>query len=185
MSSLSVMALRSPSSVRLPRVALLLGALFVASSLSFARSAQATPEYPSVIDSTLGVECPLPNQRCLMCHTTARGGQTTAVQPFAQTLRRFGLVRGYQDAALIDALNRLPDDTNSDPDTDSIPDREELLTCGNPSGADLGDGPQYGCDGAHLARRASTDVPSLLLSITLAGLLVRARRVVAGSKRAR
>lgn len=113
--------------------------------------AGATPDYPLAIDITLQLnpQCPSPNSRCLICHTTNRGGQGTAVQVFARALRRYGLNRGRDAGALQAALTALPDDTDSD--EDGVSDKEELMGCGNPSGEDLGVGPEYGCDGARLA----------------------------------
>lgn len=154
-----------------PRI--LLASCLVLASLGLSARAWATPNYPGVLNSTLGVDCPSPNSRCLICHSTARGGQTTAVQPFAQSLRKYGLDRGYAESLLVDALRRLPDDNDSD--KDGTPDKEELMRCGNPSGEDLGDGPEYGCDGAHLARAADSKAALVVFSILLAGLLVRPR----------
>jgi hypothetical protein len=138
--------------------------------------AQATPEYPLVLDATFGTSCPNPNSRCVICHTSARGGQATAVRPFAQTLRGYGLSRGRDPGLLQQALQRLPDATDSD--DDGAPDKEELMMCGNPSGEDLGAGPEYGCDGAHLAARLprSNDAPLALVSLLVAGAIVRRRR---------
>lgn len=158
---------------RLP-LRIVLGSCLALAGLGLSARAGATPNYPNVLNSSLGVDCPSPNSRCLICHSTARGGQTTAVQPFAQSLRRYGLDRGYADSLLVDALTRLPDDTDSDEDGTS--DKEELMRCGNPSGEDLGDGPEYGCDGAHLANVATGKTPLVVFSILLAGLLVRPRR---------
>jgi hypothetical protein len=151
---------------------LVLGALGVA---SFAADAQATPEYPFVLDATFSTSCPNPNSRCVICHTSARGGQATAVRPFANTLRSLGLNRGRDVGALQAALARLPETTDSD--DDEVPDRDELEMCGNPSGDDLGAGPEYGCDGAHLvAPPASDDAPLALISLLVASALVRRRR---------
>jgi hypothetical protein len=134
-------------------------------------SAGATPEYPLVIDASLGVSCPRPLSRCLICHTTARGGQRTAVQPFAQTMNDYGLTRGHDVGALQTALQGLPEETNSD--DEGLPDKEELRVCGNPSGAELGIGPEYGCDGAHLARNLPSDVPLILVAVGAVGAIVR------------
>jgi len=155
-----------------PRI--VLGSCLALASLGLSARVWATPNYPGVLNSSLGVDCPSPNSRCLICHSTARGGQTTAVQPFAQALRKYGLDRGYAESELVDALTRLPDD--NDADKDGTPDKEELMRCGNPSGEDLGDGPEYGCDGAHLANAVGSKSPLVVLSMLLAGLLVRARR---------
>jgi hypothetical protein len=138
-----------------------------------ARDALATPEYPLVIDATFGTDCPQLS-RCLICHTSAKGGQSTAVQPFAQTLRRYGLARGHDGGALQAALAALPAMTDSD--ADGTPDKDELMACGNPSGDDLGDGPEYGCDGAHLAARLPEDAPLGVIALLVAGLIVRRRQ---------
>jgi hypothetical protein len=142
---------------------------------SSASPAQATPEYPFVLDAALETSCPRPLSRCLICHTTARGGQRTAVQPFADALRDYGLTRGGDGAALQSALLALPDETDSD--EDGVADKDELVACGNPSGEELGIGPEYGCDGAHLARVARSEAPLVLVALGVAGLVMRRRRV--------
>ena len=73
-----------------------------------AGDARATPEYPLVLDATFGTSCPNPNSRCVICHTSSRGGQATAVRPFANTLRPLGLNRGRDPGALQAALAKLP-----------------------------------------------------------------------------
>jgi hypothetical protein len=143
-----------------------------------ASEAHATPEYPLILQQRLDPEfdgdCPT-NSRCLVCHLTARGGQATAVRPFAQTLRMYGLTRGRDGAALIAALGMLPADTDSD--DDGITDLDELSVCGNPSGGDLGGGPVYGCDGAHLAPTVATEnVPLGIIALLATSLFVRRRR---------
>jgi hypothetical protein len=148
---------------------LLLGALHSA-------PASATPEYPLVLDATFGTECPNPNSRCVICHTSARGGQATAVRPFAQSLKQYGLNRGRDATALQQALAALPATTDSD--ADGAPDKDELMMCGNPSGEDLGSGPEYGCDGARLAPSLPSDAPLALLALLVAGVLVRRRSAV-------
>lgn len=141
--------------------------------------AHATPEYPLLLDVTYDTECPQLS-RCLICHTTARGGQATAVQPFAETLRRYGLNRGHDGGALQSALAALPATTDSD--GDGTPDVEELMVCGNPSGEDLGSGPQYGCDGAQLVPGSVSDVGCGFAALLAAGLIAR-RRAPARVKR--
>jgi hypothetical protein len=141
----------------------------------YASDARATPEYPLVLDATFGTSCANPNSRCVICHTSSRGGQATAVRPFANTLRPLGLTRGRDVGALQGALARLPDTTDSD--DDGAPDKDELMMCGNPSGDDLGAGPEYGCDGARLApHSAGDDAPLALLSLLVASVIVRRRR---------
>jgi hypothetical protein len=137
-------------------------------------NAHATPEYPLILDATFGTPCPNPNSRCVICHTSSRGGQSTAVRPFAVTLKDYGLNRGRDVGLLQRALTALPDATDSD--EDGVPDKEELMMCGNPSGADLGAGPEYGCDGAHLAHRLPSDAPFALIALLVAGAIVRRRR---------
>jgi hypothetical protein len=149
-----------------------IGALLV---LAVPSVAVATPEYPQVIDATLGVSCPRPLSRCLICHTTARGGQRTAEQLFAQALKDYGLARGREGSTLQNALRMLPDETDSD--EDDVPDKEELRVCGNPSGEELGIGPEYGCDGAHLAPDSSSDTPQLLVALGVLLMVARRRRV--------
>jgi hypothetical protein len=152
-------------------IALVLLALLTA----FAGEALATPDYPLVIDLTFMTSCPNPNTRCVICHTSARGGQATAVRPFAQTLQDYGLNRGRDPALLQRALAQLPPTTDSDDDDAS--DIEELMTCGNPSGDDLGAGPEYGCDGARLVPSPRTsDGPLALAALFVAFALVRSRR---------
>lgn len=142
--------------------------------------ALATPEYPSVIDITLSVggntvRCPNPQSRCLICHTTARGGEGTAEQAFALQLGEFGLNRGNDASTLRTALGRLSE--TEDSDGDGTPDKEELRACGNPSGDSLGGGPEYGCDGAQLAPVTVQPPGGLgLLAFGVAALLVRLGR---------
>lgn len=145
------------------------------------RAAHATPDYPLVIDATLEVSCPRPLSRCLICHTTARGGQRTAVQPLAQALRSYGLTRGNDVGALRGALQSLPEDAESD--GDGVPDKEELRACGNPSGEELGFGPEYGCDGARLAPHAPPDLPLAVVAAGVAAVIVRRRGVARSAER--
>ncbi len=155
-------------------------ALLMLGSWSWSEPALATPEYPSVIDATLSVgavtvRCPNPRSRCLICHTTSRGGEGTAEQAFALQLGDLGLNRGNDANALRSALSRLNEMVDSD--GDGTPDKEELRTCGNPSGDALGAGPEYGCDGAQLVPAATKPSgPLALLAAGVATLLVRLRR---------
>jgi hypothetical protein len=146
-----------------------------------AGDAHATPEYPLVLDAFFMTSCPNPNSRCVICHTSSRGGQATAVRPFAKTLSPLGLNRGHDVGALQGALMRLPDTTDSD--EDGAPDKDELMMCGNPSGDDLGVGPEYGCDGAHLAPRSAGDDACVgFISLLVASVIVRRRRSVAPAR---
>jgi len=151
-------------------------------------SAHATPDYPLVIDAMLGTSCPQPLSRCLICHVTARGGQGTAEQPFAKKLRGSPYnLKGNEPRALsaaLDQLFNLPVPSDSDDDGES--DFDELERCGNPSGEDLGVGPEYGCDGAHLAPRVAPDGALGALALGVTGMLVHVarRRGARGKKRA-
>jgi len=148
--------------------------LFCLASASWLGPAYATPEYPSVLDAVSMTNCGEPAARCLVCHTTARGGQGTAEQPFALELRRLGLNHGHDASLLRSVLARVSDATDSD--KDGLPDKQELSDCGNPSGEDLTEGPVYGCDGAqlapHVASRGEHDPALGALALGLAAALV-------------
>jgi hypothetical protein len=181
MPSFDVLVLRSPR--RLRPVAYCLLALLSVATLSL--DASATPEYPIVLDSFLRMRDPAHTNcdqltRCLICHTTTRGGQATAVRPFATTLRMYGLNRGRDSTALLSALGQLPATTDSD--DDGLADIDELTICGNPSGADIGAGPQYGCDGAQLVPARSANLPLALVALVVAGLIVQLRRAPSRQK---
>jgi len=156
----------------LPRI--LPAALLCLASVSWLAPASATPEYPSVLDAFSNTSCGEPAARCLICHTTARGGQGTAEQPFALELRRLGLNHGHDPSLLRSVLARLEDATDSD--KDGLPDKQELSECGNPSGEDLRGGPVYGCDGAQLAppsaSRGAHNPALAALALGLAAMLV-------------
>ena len=129
------------------------GLALLAVLVGWAPSALATPEYPGVLDDVVQTRCTDPLSRCLVCHTTALGGRT-ATQPFALSLRQYGLNRGHDPGALRNALLQLPEDTDSD--VDGIPDKQELVGCLNPSGEEFGIPPAYGCDGGTLGRPKSS-----------------------------
>ena len=84
----------------------------------------------------------------------------------------YGLVRGRDTQGLQTALLRLGEATD-DSDDDGVFDEDELRLCGNPSGEELGVGPEYGCDGAHLARDVNGELPLVLAAAAVAGLLLR------------
>ena len=155
-------------------------ALVALAGASWSAAASATPEYPSVIDAALSdsvttVRCPRPQTRCLICHTTARGGEGTAEQVFALRLGDSGLNRGNDSNSLRSALNAISE--TEDSDGDGTPDKTELRACGNPSGDSLGGAPEYGCDGAQLVPVAAQPSRGLgLLALGVATLLVRLGR---------
>lgn len=108
--------------------------------------------YPGIIERHTGVECPRPLTRCLICHDTAAGGEETANEVFADTLRDLGLSGGKAPRELASALEDLPADQDSD--GDGVSDQEEIAACNNPSGGELSEGPGYGCNGARFAAHA-------------------------------
>jgi hypothetical protein len=111
--------------------------------LALSARALASPNYPETLDRQLGVECPRPLTRCLICHVTAAGGEGTAKKPFAQLLIDDYGLKGKAARTLAAALDALPAD--QDTDGDGTPDLDELTACGNPSGPDLSEGPGFGC----------------------------------------
>jgi hypothetical protein len=155
------------------RYVVCLAALFVV--LGLAGRVQATPQYPGAIDAELMVSCPDPLSRCLICHTTAAGGKT-AFQQFALTLKANNFYRPNDPAGLRNTL-RLLATLNTNSDDDEIPDIEELKLCRNPSGDEFDSGPEYGCDGGHIAPASEPDTWGLaaaaLMALALASRLVR------------
>lgn len=115
----------------------------VAALSALSARAFASPNYPETLDKQLGVECPRPLTRCLICHVTAAGGEGTAKKPFAQLLINDYGLKGKAARTLAAALEALPAD--QDTDGDGTPDLDELMACGNPSGPDLSEGPGFGC----------------------------------------
>lgn len=84
---------------------------------------------------------------CLPCHVDQLGGAGTAVQPFAQTLAKYGIDGRSSAGDLRSALERLGDE---DSDGDGVPDLEELLSGGDPNHSACGPGVEvleyeYGC----------------------------------------
>jgi hypothetical protein len=117
-------------------------------AFGYSFGADASEGYPKTIDTELGVACPNPLIRCLICHDTAAGGEETANQPLAVRLKDLGL-EGEAPRSLLRALDALP--PTEDNDGDGTPSLEELSLCMNPSGGELSEGPGYGCNGAHVA----------------------------------
>lgn len=134
-------------------------------AVALAPRAQASENYPATLDRFSGVDgsCPRREQRCLVCHNTAAGGEGTADQLFAQTLEDLvgfsdGEAARRLNAALVQLRDELPEldidgdgISDFDSDGDGVSDLDELAACMNPSGEEFGDSPTFGCDGAHLA----------------------------------
>ena len=146
--------------------------------LAGAGRVRASENYPAIVDRRVEVECPNPLSRCLICHTTAAGGEGTANQRFAVTLRDYGLDSGKAGRELAMALQELSE--ISDSDGDGATDLEELAACMNPSGAELGAGPGFGCNGARMAtargeRRGAPAGAAWLIALLALVLLGRSR----------
>lgn len=140
------------------------------------RPASASPNYPAILDRQEGVDCPRPLTRCLICHDTAAGGEGTANRPFARALvEDYGLSGGKAGRELAMAIERLPDDV--DTDGDGTPDQEELALCMNPSGGELSEGPGFGCSLRVLAQQERPE-PSAPWLLVPALLVLRCRRRV-------
>ncbi len=154
--------------MRTPRRASRLLPVAVSAALALASgNARATPEFPGVVEQTLGlskIEID-PPQGCMLCHTTDSGG--TSLRPFGLLLQQNG-VQPYQDATLVAALDQVQknepqlivdikagEDPNDDPGTSSTPT------------------PEYGCTFSRGGRRPSAG--ALGVGCALA-LLLRARR---------
>jgi hypothetical protein len=137
------------------------------------RSASGSENYPAILDRQKSVDCPRPLTRCLICHDTAAGGEGSANRPFARALvEEYGLSGGKAGRELAMAIERLPDDV--DTDGDGAPDQEELALCMNPSGGELSEGPGFGCSLREPPRRSEPVAPWLLV-LALAVLRRRPR----------
>ena len=96
-----------------------------------AASAVASPSYPGLLQTELGLEQPPP---CTVCHATDSGGFGTVTKPFGQALQGFGL-RGATPSSLSPAV-KASESAHWDSDGDGVSDIDELL-----DGTDPNDGP--------------------------------------------
>ena len=133
----------APGLLRLMRP---LSVLSVLSVLGTASPASATPTFPKVVQSELGLDSPPP---CAACHV---GGDTRSgdMTPLARSLMSRGLEKG-KEASLRTAIAAL-DAEGTDSDGDGVGDIDELREGTNPSGTDAGFSedlgaatPVYGC----------------------------------------
>lgn len=158
----------------------LLGTL---SSLGFARSAQASSDYPPALQAALDKEFPATKHcvpLCTACHNTTQGGPGN-INVFGAQLEHFGLLPG--NAALVDvALQQLAAASPpTDSDGDGTSDVDELNAGDSPSIAGPAGTGQfcpditYGC-GAHIAAAPPKDRLSLIPAALVALGLIAVRR---------
>jgi hypothetical protein len=102
--------------------------LFIA-TLLVAMPCRAFPEYPGIVQATLRLSAP---PACTLCHTDPNGGQGTAQQKFALTLKQFGLTN-MEDFKELETVLQDVDACNVDSDGDGVPDIVELQKGTNPN----------------------------------------------------
>lgn len=137
--------------------------------LSVSTPAQASPDYPQVIQDELKVSCPPP---CTICHQDNNGGLTTVLledggKPFGDNMMNIGGLEPDKPKALTkilrDALDPAavadPDERATaeavaamDADGDGVPDLTALQNDTDPNIGGSVCGPAYGC-GASIAKR--------------------------------
>jgi hypothetical protein len=94
--------------------------------------ASATASYPATIRDELGLAAP---PECTLCHDSLRGGIGTARSPFAESMKRAGLLGRGNEGTLFRALAQLTHD-EVDSDQDGTPDVVELESGRSPNVAD-------------------------------------------------
>lgn len=150
-------------------------ALAAASILVTATRAQASPDFPDVIASTLSAPVPA----CTVCHATLSGGAGTVTKAFGQYLQQRGLAAGDTDS-LKKALSAMTGEKH-DSDKDGVTDEAALKQGKDPNGA-LSSNVEpiaYGCGGGNrIAARspASGDALAYLAASGLVLALVRTQR---------
>lgn len=122
----------------------------------------ASPTFPAVLESDLGLSTP---PDCSLCHAGGATGSGTATTPFATAMRNRGMVAGNTQSVSA-ALQQLETD-QVDSDGDGATDVDELRAGTDPNGAGELALPTYGC--------ASAGLPSVLV-LAAAGLLALYRR---------
>lgn len=140
-------------------------------------AARATQGFPDEIHAHLALSY---TPACTICHQTPAGGNGTATQPFAVSMKARGLVpndNGSLDTAL-DALAA----EKRDSDGDGVPDIDELKAGTDPNAAGGGEGgasapaevPEYGCAAAPMRARGTG---AGWLAAAMIALFVMRRRV--------
>ncbi|MBP9112303.1 MAG: hypothetical protein KBF88_05810 [Polyangiaceae bacterium] len=154
--------------------ALTRSSLFGLSAFLFATNVFATPTFPGVIQSELGLA---ERPDCELCHSGGVTGRGTVNTPFGKSLRDRGLSAGNQ-SSLKTAIAALTAE-KTDSDADGKGDIEELKTDADPNVSSAGGGgtpveaPEYGCIGrVGAASNASRGLAFLMLGF---GLVLRRR----------
>jgi hypothetical protein len=112
-------------------------------------SAWASSNYPSTVESELGMDCA---PQCTLCHASNSGGSGTVTAEFGMAMMDRGLAGGGQTDLVVSALAAMTSD-GVDSDGDGTIDTDELSAGQNPNpgGADFCAGgttpltPSYGC----------------------------------------
>jgi hypothetical protein len=143
-------------------------------TLTWVGAANATPNFPGVIQKFVGSAMPPP---CTICHNTATGGVGTVTTTFGKYMISRGLVK-YDATSLTNALMAAqgePHTSNSDGITDF-----DALRAGedpnNPKGVPTGEAPpSFGC-GAHIASSSDMGIGKAMLLAGAAAIGVSRRR---------
>ena len=144
-------------------------ACFAFASFGWSPVAQALEEFPSQIDSDLGLGYQVP---CSVCHIKGNTGASTPISAFALSLRSRGLAG--ERSSLTTALTRSETD-GVDSDGDGTPDITELRNKTDPNSSananiDGDQEPGYGCGGTAPHGRSA---PGLASIFGLGWLLIR------------
>jgi hypothetical protein len=147
-----------------------------------ASRAHATPDFPGVITSKLGLPKEPP---CLLCHATVEGQKGNVVQPFGKKAQAYGL-KPYDPQTLASILDKMTD-AQDDSDHDGMSDIDELKAGRDPNINDItGEPPEdyappvYGCHAGQRSRvprgAAWAAVAACAGAMSMLGLRSRARR---------
>jgi hypothetical protein len=165
------------------------------------RVASASPTYPGLIDTDLGISY-LGTSDCIICHATNSGGVGTVVQPFGMAMKAAGLTLenppALQAALATLAANGTESDCSGVSDIEQLkegfdPNNGVCLSgmCGAPlpdagcaagaagAGSTADDLPGYGCDAQvapGVAGAAGMGSAGLLAAAMLGSVLARRRR---------
>ncbi len=135
-------------------------------------SAEASPEYPSIIAEAVGASSPPP---CTVCHDSPSGGFGTATKLLAKYLESRGL-SASDEGSLRTALAAAKGE-KSDSDKDGVSDTDELKAGSDPNAAGSSGPPpaEYGCGNVSGARPAN--VSFAMVAAAAAAFVCRRRRL--------